>query len=293
VYEVDGFRAPDMTVLSEHITQGGIVEFDYQQEPFSIIWFVRADGVLVGMTYERDQDVVGWHRHIMGGVFGSGDAVVESVAVIPTPDATADEVWLIVKRTINSATERYIEYLTPRFEATTTEDAFFVDCGLTYDGVAADVITGLGHLEGQVVQILADGATHPDRTVSAGSITLNAEYSVVHIGLAYNSDIQTLRLEAGAADGTAQGKTKRITRVDVRLYKTLGLKYGKDEDNLDTVVFRTTADPMGNPPELFTGDKSFTWNSGYDLAGQMYFRQSQPLPLTILSIAPQVVTQDR
>lgn len=293
VYEVDGFRAPDMTVLSEHITKGGLVEFDYQQEPFSIIWFVRADGVLVGMTYERDQDVVGWHRHIIGGVFGTGSAVVESIAVIPTPDTTADEVWLIVKRTIDGNTKRYIEYITQRFDDDDTEDAFFVDCGLTYSGAAADVISGLDHLEGQTVQILADGAVHPNRVVTSGDVTLNAEYSKVHIGLGYNSDIKTLRLEAGSADGTSQGKTKRITRVDVRLYKTLGLKYGKDESHLDTVTFRTSADDMNAPPVLFTGDKAFVWNSGYDIEGQMYFRQDQPLPMTILSIAPQVVTQDR
>mgnify|MGYP006909288321 CR=1 FL=1 len=293
VYEVDGFRSPDMTVLSEHITKGGVTEIEYQQEPFSIIWFIRSDGQLVGLTYERDQDVIGWHRHIFGGSFGSGDAVVESLSCIPTPDGTADELWLIVKRTVDGNTVRYIEYMTPRFDDEDTTNAFFVDCGLTYDGVPADVISGLDHLEGETVKILADGATHPDRVVASGEITLNAEYSCVNIGLGYNSNVKTLRLEAGAADGTAQGKTKRITRVDVRLYKSLGMKYGKDENNLDIVVFRTSADNTNSPPALFTGDKQFIWNSGYDVEGQMYFRQDQPLPLTILSIAPQVVTQDR
>jgi hypothetical protein len=116
---------------------------------------------------------------------------------------------------------------------------------------------------------------------------------VVHIGLPYDSNIKTLRIEAGAADGTAQGKTKRIHRVNARLYKTLGLKFGPNASSLDILPFRTSADAMGNPPELFTGDKTFNWNSGYETEGQMYFRQDQPLPFTLLGLMPMVVTQDR
>lgn len=293
VYEVDGFRSPDMTVLSEHISEGGLVQSDYQQEPWSIVWFIRNDGQLIGMTYERDQDVIGWHRHIIGGSYNGGDAVVESVACIPTPDGTADETWLVVKRTIDGTTRRYIEYITPRFDEDTTSDAFFVDCGLTYSGSAASVISGLDHLDGETVSILADGATHPDRVVSAGSITLNRSAEKVHIGFAYESDVGTLNIEAGAADGTAQGKTKRIHRVSMRLYKTLGLKFGPSSDKLDVMTFRTSADEMNNPPELFTGDKSINWNGHYEVEGKMYFRQDQPLPFTLLGLFPQLHTQDR
>lgn len=293
VYEVDGFRSPDMNVLADHVLKGGVKQFAYQQEPYSVVWFVRNDGQLVGLTYERDQDVVGWHRHIIGGAFGSGDAVVESVSVIPTPSGDADEVWLIVKRTIDGSTVRYIEYITPKFDETTTTDAFFVDCGLTYDGAPTTSVSGLDHLEGETLSVLADGASHPDVIVTSGAVTLTRLASVVHFGLPYQSNIQTLRIEAGAADGTSQGKTKRIHRVTVRLYKTLGLQFGANESNLDVLPFRTSADAMGNPPELFTGDKSVNWNDGYDTEGVMYFRQSQPLPFTLLGIFPQLVTQDR
>ena len=293
VYEVDGFRSPDMNVLASHVLDGGVSQFNYQQEPYSVIWFVRTDGQLVGLTYERDQDVVGWHRHIIGGSFGSGDAVVESVNVIPAPTLDSDEVWMIVKRTINGATVRYIEYITPNFDEDTTTDAFFVDCGLTYDGVAADVISGLDHLEGETLSVLADGATHPAVVVASGSVTLNREASVVQLGLSYTSDVQTLRIDAGAADGTAQGKTKRIHRIGMRLYKTLGLKFGPNASNLDILPFRTSADEMGNPPALFTGDKSVSWNNGYDTEGYIYMRQDQPLPFTLLGLYPQLVTQDR
>ena len=293
VYEVDGFRSPDMNVLSDHILEGGVTEIAYQQEPYSVVWCVRNDGQLVGLTYERDQDVVGWHRHIIGGSFGSGDAVVESVAVIPTPTGDADEVWMIVKRTIDGATKRYVEYMTPKFDAATAVDAFFVDSGLTYDGAATSTISGLDHLEGETLSVLADGASHPDVVVASGAVTLNRASSVVHLGLPYESDIETLRIEAGAQDGTAQGKTKRIHRVTIRIYRTLGLQFGPNESNMDVLPFRTSADTMGNPPALFTGDKSVNWNDGYNTSGVMYFRQSQPLPFTLLGIMPQLVTQDR
>jgi hypothetical protein len=293
VYEVDGFRSPDMNVLSDHILDSGVVEFNYQQEPYSIVWFVRNDGQLVGLTYERDQDVLGWHRHIMGGSFGSGNAVVESVAVIPTPSGDADEVWLIVKRTVDGVTRRYVEYITPRFDDVDTVSAFFVDCGLTYDGTPATSISGLDHLEGETLSVLADGASHPDVVVDSGTITLNRSASIVHIGLPYKSNIHTLRIEAGAQDGTAQGKTKRIHRVTVRLYKTLGLKFGPNSSKLDIMSFRISADLMGDAPKLFTGDKSVNWNDGYDTEGLMYFRQDQPLPFTLLGVFPMLLTQDR
>jgi hypothetical protein len=293
VYEVDGFRSPDMTVMSEHITKGGIKQFDYQQEPHSILWFVRNDGVLLGMTYERDQDVVGWHRHIIGGSYSGGNAVVESVCCIPTPSGDADETWLVVKRTIDSQTVRHIEYIAPYFDEDSTTWAHFLDSGLEYDGTPVTTITGLGHLEGETVTILSDGATHPDRVVTSGEITLVRAASIVHVGLPYDSDVKTLNIEAGAADGTAQGKTKRIHRVVVRLYKTLGLKFGPSSSQLDVLPFRTTADPMGSPPALFTGDKQVNWNGNYETEGVMFFRQNQPLPFTLLGVFPQVVTQDR
>lgn len=298
VYEIEGFKSPDMTVLNDVILTGGVTQLDYQQEPLSVVWFVRTDGQLIGLTYERDQDVLGWHRHIIGGTYSGGDAVVESVAVIPTPDNTADEVWLIVKRTIGGTTKKYIEYITPRFTGTTATNAYFVDGGLTYSGSAATTISGLWHLEGQTLSVLADGAVRNDVTVSNGQVTLSASASVVHLGYSYESNLQTLRIEAGAADGTAQGKTKRIHRVMVRLYRSLGqIFFGPNETAVDAetdyLFFRTSADLMGSPPALFTGDSEILWNGTYETDGKMYFRQSQPLPFTLLGLFPQLLTQDR
>jgi len=145
VFEDDGFRAPDMTLISEHITQPGVVQLSYQSEPQSVVWMCLTDGQLVGMTYDRDQQVIGFHRHTLGGFSDQYDttiAKVESVASIPNPTGTADELYVVVNRYINGATKRYIEYLTPFWDATTNqEDAFFVDSGLTLD--SPSTITGI------------------------------------------------------------------------------------------------------------------------------------------------------
>lgn len=141
-FEVDSYVSPDLTRLAQHITYGGIVEMDYAEEPDSIVWAVRNDGKLLSMTYRREEDVVGWAKHTIGGSFQSGDAVVESVVTIPgsngsgqTQDSTdRNEIWIIVKRTINSATERYIEFFERDFETGhAQEDAYYLDSMLTLD----------------------------------------------------------------------------------------------------------------------------------------------------------------
>lgn len=154
-------------------------------------------------------------------------------------------------------------------------------------------ISGLSHLEGQSVSIVGDGAVQPNKTVTGGVITLTTKASVVHVGLGYNSDGQMLRLEAGAADGTALGKTRRAHRVGLLLHRSLGLKFGVDFDSLTPIVFRTTAVQHGDPPPLYSGIKSQTMESTYDFENQFCWRQDQPLPSTVLAIMPQMVTQDR
>ncbi len=312
VFEADGFRSPDMTLLAEHITESGVVALAYQQEPDSVVWAVRKDGVLLGMTYEREQEVVAWHRHIVGGTRnqeGTEPAKVESIAVIPSPDGGRDEVWAVIQRWVGGQVRRSVEYMEAPFSVRDTgapqndeerrqailtqqRDAFFVDSGLTYRGSPASVISGLAHLEGETVQVLADGATHPDRTVVNGNIELMVPASVVQVGLGFRSILETVRLEAGAADGTAQGKTKRIHRAVVRFHQTLGALFGPSLQTLDRMEFRGGLDLMDRPPPLFDGDKLVDWPGDYETDGHMTIVQDQPLPLTVLAVFPQVITQD-
>jgi hypothetical protein len=344
-----------------------------------VICVLRSDGLLLGTTLNANQRRFGWHRHPIGGSFGSGDAVVEAIDVIPSPAADADELWMIVKRTIDGSTKRYVEYMEQEWDR--EEDiieAFYVDSGLTYDGaenatltpgtgatvedtenvtftagsgvfVSGDVdkeiryryqdsddewhtaralitaftsstvveatilaafpstsaiaangwgltvttISGLDHLEGETVDVLADGAVHPQRTVASGSITLQSGAFYVHIGEPCPCKVAPMRLEAGSGDGTAQGKNKRIHRVTVRLLDTVGGKGGPDDDNLDEILFREPADPMDEPVPPFSGDKVLPWPDGYGNDGYVQYTNDQPLPATVVGFMPQVVTQDR
>ena len=291
-FDVDGYLAPDMTILAEHITEGGITQMAYQQEPNQIVWMTRSDGELIGLTYQREQQVTAWHRQIFGGSFGSGNAVCESVAVIPTDD-TEYQVYVIVKRTINSITRRYVEYLN-NFDFTETDNTTFnfLDSQLDYSGSATTTITGLEHLEGQVVSILADGSTHPDKTVSSGAITLDRSSTKVKVGLSYTSLLQTMRLDAGAANGTSQGKTKRIYDISLRLFESVGVEVGPDLSNMERIPFRSSADDMDTAIPVFTGDKEIEFRGNYETDGFIFVRQTQPLPLTVLSLYPNLVTND-
>lgn len=298
VFEVDGFRSPDVSLLSEHITRPGLTQIDYQQDPQSIVWGVRADGRIAGFTYERDQQVTAWHRHELAGVGDSSGGIpkVKSLCTVPNSDGTRDEVWMVVQRYIDGGTAYYVEYTGKLWDDDDAqEDAFFLDCGATYDGSAATTIRGLYHLRGETISVLADGATQPDVTVSAlGVVTLSRAASVVQLGYGYNSDGETMNIEAGAADGTAQGKTQRIHRVAFRVLDTLGLKFGRDFDNLFDIYSRNSSQNLGEAVPLYTGDLAELFQGGYQTEGaRVCWRVDTPFPATVLAVMPQMHTQDR
>jgi hypothetical protein len=293
-FDSDGYQAPDLTILNETVTDTGINEMSYQQEPGSNIWCVRDDGVLACLTYQRSENVIAWSRHIFGGAFGSGKAVCESVASI-SGVLTEDEVWVIVKRTINGATKRFVECFSDfDFDETSATSFKFLDSHLSYSGSATTTLSGLSHLEGQTVSILGDGATHANKVVNgSGQITLDRSVTSACVGLAYDSILQTMRIEGGAAEGTSQGKTKRISKVVLRLFETVGVKVGPSLTNLETIPFRTTSSLLSNPVDtLLSGDKEIEFNDDYNSDGFIFIKQDQPLPCSILAIYPTLVTSD-
>tara|TARA_R100000808_G_scaffold6284_1_gene18818 strand:+ start:412 stop:3027 length:2616 start_codon:yes stop_codon:yes gene_type:complete len=396
-YDSDSYTAPDLTILSEHITENGLTELAYQQEPDSIVWGVRADGVLVGMTYRRDEQVIAWHQHKIGGISGTATvtvtdysnisigtkltitksdgtevvftseaagssdpadtslgwrpntsnnvtadniytrinahadftvanpaanvvtiyettragvgflsiestdttrlavtsqshALVESIATIP--GTNEDELYMVVQRNINGSTKRFIEYVKTWDFGTDIEDSFFVDSGLSYDGSAATSLSGLTHLEGESVHIIGNGATHNNKTVSSGAVSLDRSVTKATVGLPYTSTLQTMRLEAGATDGTAQGKIKRIDEVTVRLFRTVNALVGANASNTDRISFRSGAEAMDVAIPLFTGDKDIEMNAGYDQDGYVMVQQDLALPMTIISIIARAQTFD-
>ena len=271
---VEGFVAPDLTILAEDITGGGITDMAYQQEPDSVIWAVREDGVLLGLTYQRDQQVVAWHQHPVGGT----NAEVESVAVIPSADGKSDELWAVVKRTINSSTARYIEYL---------DNSIFVDSGLSYSGSATNSFSGLNHLEGETVQIVGDNAVYANATVSSGSVSISENVTTAYIGLPYTTEVTTLPPEVPQRDGSSFGKKKSWNRIILNLYQTLGISVNDTQ-----LVFRTGGDPMDSAPPVFTGQHDIT-NLGWKEAdSSIIIKQEQPLGMTLISLTGELNVND-
>jgi len=178
------------------------------------------------------------------------------------------------------------------FDETDDTSFNFLDSQLSYDGSPVTTLSGLSHLEGQTVSILADGATHPDKVVSSGEITLNRSASKVKVGLGFTSLLQTMRLDAGSQNGTSQSKTKRIYEITIRLYESLGVEVGPDLNNMERIPFRSSADLMDSGVGVFTGDKEVEFRGNYETDGFIFVRQDQPLPLTILSLYPKLITND-
>ncbi|MEQ6971038.1 hypothetical protein [Pectobacterium polaris] len=257
------YSANDMSILSEHITESGVTEMAYQQQPDSFIWLVRNDGVLVTMAVDRGQDVIAWSRQITDGNF-------ESVASIPSE--TDDVVYVIVSREVNGALVRYVEMLDTRLNT---------DSAVTgVSDVGATVWSGLAHLNGKAVDIVADGSVMPQQTVSGGQVTLSRAAKHVEIGLHYDTSIETLTPEVATTEGTTQNAKKRTSEVTMRFLETTGA-----ECNGQVIPFRQFGPQILNKPApLFTGDHSWGklgWEKGED---SLLIQQRQPLPFHLLAI---------
>ena len=462
-FDTDGYTAPDLTILADHISESGLTDMSYQQEPYSVVWAVRADGQMAGLTYNRLENVVAWHRHIFGGKSDTGKTVkqqkisftanstnvnttsnqititghglatgdqvyyyaasnkigglsnskvyyvisvdanniklaksssnaiagtaisltsapgsdttqfiyqgvninnnilfvsahgfksgnhifyknsgtaisglsentkyfvekiddnqiqlytdearetvvnltsahsseqtdkilthakVESVACIDG-DGEEDQVWVIVQRYINGATKRYVEYFTP-FEFNEDLTAFhYLDSGLNYTGGETSTLSGLTHLEGEVVDIIGEGSVQNSKTVSSGSINLDTAIEEAAVGLLYTSDLRTMRLDEGYTE-TTQTKTVRVFDLSVRFQNTVGASVGPSSDNLTAIDFRDSGASMDLPVPLFTGDKQVEFDAGHGVEGLIYVKQPQALPMTILGIYPRLETE--
>lgn len=359
----DSYTGTDLTVLSSHLVDGyQIEEWSYQQVPFSCTWCVRNDGVLLGMTYMREQQVIGWHHH-------DTDGQVESVCTIA--EDNEDALYMVIKRTINGNTKRYVERMQTR-QISDIKDAFFVDCGLTYDGrntgsrtmtltssgawtygssatftltasssyflvgdvgseihmtddegrilrmlitartsgtvvtvsINRDVATemrnvattawsharktfaGLSHLEGKTVSVLADGHVAPQETISSGVLSLATAATVVHAGLPIEADFETLDISAPQGE-TIREKQKIIQAVRLILEESRGLYAGRDAVNLLEYKQRSTEN-YDDPVELLTGIADVLIPATWNKQGRVFVRQSDPLPLSILAVIPEV-----
>jgi len=286
--EIDSYKGDDLTLLASHLLAAyTIEEWAYQQFPDSILWCVRNDGKLLGLTYFKEQEIWGWHQHETQGFF-------ESIASIRTRGGS-DETYAVVERYIegDGKHRRYIERLGERlsFDANfdyKVEDSFFVDSGLSYYGTVASTFYGLNHLEGMDVVALADGGVVKNLTVTNGAITLPVAAETVHVGLPYTSSLETMDFEYPVEGGdTVQDRPRRVVSVLARLQNTRHLFIGPDASNLVEVPFREGED-YGDPTELFNGDKDIELTPSGEDHSRIYVEVYDPLPLTISTLIARI-----
>lgn len=286
--EKNGYSTSPISIISEHIPKAGISSICYQSETDQIFWMGLDSGELGGLTFEADQNVRGWHRQKVGGSFGSGNAVVEWVATSPGQSGP-DDVWLVVKRTINGQTRRYIEVMQPPFEYGNVADAFMVDCGLTYDGAAVASVSGLDHLEGEAVVALADGIIHRDLTVSSGAVTLPVASSKIHVGLPYTATAETLELDVGGKDGSVVGRRKRINSVIFSVLESANI-YVKSAARPTFELQRAGRNTIAAPSAtvaLYTGNlDDVKLDDTWEGQGRIRIECPDPVPATIRAIIP-------
>lgn len=280
-WESNSYRTLDVSIMAPHRFNGYEVEqIAYTRAPDQILWAVRDDGTLLGLTYVPDQQVFGWHAH-------DTDGAIESVCVVA--EGSEDVLYVVARRTVNGRTVRYVERLRTRV-FTKLADAFFVDSGLTYSGAPVTTLTGLWHLEGKQVDVLTDGAVHPRKTVSAGAITLDYPASKIQVGLPITSDLRTLPLALEGAQAVGQGTSKNVNKVHIRVSQSSVVKAGPDFVRLREYPARAVSDPYGSPPALRDGELAITIDPSWNQDASICVRQDAPLPLTVVAMALELQT---
>jgi hypothetical protein len=364
-WQASGYITGDLCLRAPHLFDNfTISDLAYAKAPTPIVWCISSVGKLLGLTYVPEQQVGAWHQHDTDGLF-------ESCCVVAEGDE--DRLYVVVKRTINGSSKRFVERMASRYMPTQA-DAFFVDNGSTFNGnnttattvtvtggttwgpseeltitasaalfvyptqsdvndaivftaadgttyrltitsttsttvaqarvdktlpaafrstataafaFARDSISGLTWLEGKTVNILADGAVHPQRTVTSGAITLDQASTKVQVGLPITADLQTLPWAAQIDAAFGQGRVKNVNKVWLRVFRSSGIFAGPNADSLTEAKQRTT-EPYGSPPELKSQEIEIVIDPSWNDSGQVFIRQSDPLPLTAVSITMEV-----
>lgn len=283
-FEEDGYTGPQVSILAEHLLRDGLDEGAYVVSPDSTALFVTSGGELLMMTHEKKEQVIGWSHHVTGADQDKVDGIVESVAVIPNNCGTSDEVWLIVKRVIASATVRYVEVL---------DGGVLTDAALVYAGTAAATFRGLGHLEGETVWVVADDSTLYTTTVTNGEVSIATASADVIIGLNYVSRVVTLRPEWQTGVGTAQGRFKRWVKVVLRFFCTQG-NVTVNGQAIDWAAHGITSFPYTGDVEIPIpdADGALAGSASWDRDGRLIIEQPEPLGFHLLAVTGAIETDD-
>lgn len=279
-WESQTYNSKDITAMAPHLFESDTVkDMAFQRVPVPVLWVVMESGILVSCTYMPEHKVIAFAKHNTSGGFFE--------AVCTLPEAGEDSVYVVVRRTdSNGQTVRMIERLETMRQLSDVADSVQVDCALTYSGEPTDSVSGLWHLEGKSVSIMADGAVHPRQTVVNGAINLEFPASKIAIGLPITCTAKTMPLAFEVEDG-AVSNVKNINRVWMRVKRTNGLHVGPDADSLIDTTMRTN-EPFGTPVAPFTGVLEVPLLPSWGSDGSIILYQDDPLPAMIMSISYEV-----
>ena len=286
------YGAVDLTQLAPEIGEPAIVRTAVQRQPDTRLHFVRSDGVAAVLLFDVTENTLCWLEIESDGASG----LIEDVVVLPG-EALEDDVYYVVRRTINGATKRYLEKWAQESAARGGAGNRIGDSFSVYSGAAATAITGLSHLEGQQVSVWADGAdvgtatstaaswTHT-YTVSGGQITLAAAASIVCVGLPYRAQWKSGKLAIGAALGTPLTKKKRLTGFGEILADThaQGLLYGRSFEKMDPLPLMREGAPVSAGAVLEDAeDGALGFPGDWSTDSRLCLEARSPRPCTIVA----------
>lgn len=271
-YNTAAYIGNDLTLLAKHLFfNREVAELCYQQEPDNLVWCVLDDGTVLTLTYLPEQNLCAWTRHDTQGLFKSLCCV---------PNRGYDEVWFVVAR----QNGYFVERLARRLASKEPQDQVFLDASVSLKSETPFTrLGGLSHLEGLCVGVLADGNVLSPQVVKNGEITLPRAVTCAHAGLLFTAELATLPPALAYADGTAADRKKRFSGVSVKLLDSRGGQIGTDETHL-TELLQRTDEPFNAPIALKTGDYVMSLSGSHTLSPSVIFRQTDPLPVTLLSL---------
>ena len=282
--ERDGYTGEEVSLLCPHLFSSGVLQMAHLREPYTGAFTVQEDGTLCHMIYEPKLQVTGWCKYTtQSGNF-------ESIAVLPSSgneSTDEDEVWVSVERTINGTTRRHIEHFqvgnTAKQEASDADNMWYLDAAVKTTGSGLTTITGLDHLDGETVCVLADGIKG-SYIVSNNEITLDVAADTVLVGLPVRSEFEPFDLEVQFKGGDTYGKRKQLYDSKLMVWKSLGGSVAYDSQDYQDLVYHTAGENMDESIPLKDGWIEVFHESSYARQNHWRIKHDEPYPFTLQAV---------
>ena len=275
-YQIDAYAGEQLDILARDMFENKKIKQLAYQEQDKTIWVLFEDGSMCYCCYMKEQEVLGWSEF-------ETDGKVVSIATIMSN--FNDTLFLAVER--NGQT--FIEKLDKRFNSKEIQDQIFLDSATVYTegGQYFTNITGLNHLEGRTVTILADGFVIKDQIVTNGTISLKTPIQKAIVGIPYETKVETLDINYTGNGNATFGDKRKVVSATIQFIDSCDCKVGTSNGPLDEVIFRTD-EPLGTPTPLKTRKQDVNLTSSHNEEEHIVIVQDKPLPFTVCAINQKV-----